>query len=197
LEARTFLNKNEKLLGQKAFVIWLTGLSGSGKSTIGCIINQKLYNLGYISYVLDGDKLRNSICKDLGFSQKDRETNLERAAQVAKILTEAGIIVIATFITPFRSSRDYIKNLLGKDKYIEVFVKCTIEECIRRDPKCLYKKALNSEINDFTGISSPYEEPISPDITIDTNIVKPYDSAGLVIEYLANNNLINLAGKNG
>ena len=175
----------------------MTGLSGSGKSTVGYVVESKLKNLGYITYILDGDELRRSICVDLGFSRKDREVNIERAAHVAKILVDAGVIVIATFITPFITSRNYVKNLLGKSRYIEIFVKCPLKECIERDPKGLYKKAINSEINDFTGISSSYEEPECPDITIDTSILKPDDSANLVIKYLENNKFISPAGKNG
>jgi adenylylsulfate kinase len=185
-----FLNRNEKMLGQKTFVLWLTGLSGSGKSTVGTQIDLELHERGYLSYILDGDTLREGINRDLGFSTEDRIKNIERAANIVKILTEAGVIVIATFITPLQSLRDNIKTFFREGRYIEVFIKCSLEECIKRDPKGLYKKALNGEISDFTGISSTFEEPENPSVIVDTNKSSPKEATHLILKYLEENNLI-------
>lgn len=184
------LNRKEKLIGQKAFLLWFTGLSGSGKTTLGNMVDEVLYKRGYLTYNLDGDVVRRGINKDLGFSIKDREKNIKRIGYISKILLEAGVIVTATFISPMRSSRAFVKDLIGDDRYIEVFLNCSVEECIRRDPKGLYTKALNNEINEFTGISSPYEEPENPHITIDTETLGIEESAGRIITYLEKNDLI-------
>ncbi|MHA1230874.1 MAG: adenylyl-sulfate kinase [Candidatus Helarchaeota archaeon] len=156
------------MVDYKGVTVWFTGLSGSGKSTIADALKNKLKNLG-IKRVerLDGDILRKTLCKDLGFTKKDRDTNIERVIFLAKLLTRNDVIVLTSFISPYRKLREQGRREI--QNFIEVYVKCPIEECIKRDPKGLYKKALNNEIQNFTGISDPYEEPENPDLTLNTD----------------------------
>ena len=159
----------QKLLKQKSPVIWLTGLSGSGKSTIANELAIKLQEKGKLAYILDGDNVRMGLNKDLGFSDDDRKENIRRIAEVAKLLSDAGVIVITAFISPFREERERAKDIIGRDNFLEVYVKADLEVCEERDPKGLYKKARSGEIPMFTGIDSPYEEPINPDILTRTD----------------------------
>ena len=159
----------QKLLKQKSPVIWLTGLSGSGKSTIANELAIKLQEKGKLSYILDGDNVRMGLNKDLGFSDDDRKENIRRIAEVAKLLSDAGIIVITAFISPFREERENAKDIIGRDNFLEVYVKADLSVCEERDPKGLYKKARAGEIPMFTGIDSPYEEPTNPDIITRTD----------------------------
>ena len=181
----------EKIKNQKACVIWLTGLSGSGKSTIANELEYKLNKMKYHTYLLDGDNIRSGLNSDLGFSEKDREENIRRISEVAKLFLDAGIITITAFISPFIKDREKARKIIGKD-FIEVFVDTPIEECIRRDPKGLYKKALNGEIENFTGIGSPYEEPTNPEIYIDTTKSDIISSVNLIINYLEKEGYINV-----
>ncbi len=158
----------QKLLKQKSPVIWLTGLSGSGKSTIANELAIKLQQEGKLAYVLDGDNVRMGLNKDLGFSDDDRKENIRRIAEVAKLLSDAGVIVITAFISPFREERVKAKEIIGKDNFLEVYVDAPLRVCEDRDPKGLYKKARSGEIPMFTGIDSPYEEPLSPDFLVNT-----------------------------
>lgn len=158
----------ENLLGQKGYVLWFTGLSGSGKSTLANALEQKLHQLGKHTYLLDGDNLRHGLNSDLGFSLQDRKENIRRIGEVAKLFVDAGVIVLATFISPLREDRDALRALLGED-FIECYVSCSLEVCESRDPKKLYQKARAGEIQNFTGISSPYEEPLNPEIVFTTN----------------------------
>lgn len=151
---------------QKPCVIWLTGLSGSGKSTIANLLEKKLAEVNKHTYLLDGDNVRHGLCGDLGFSDKDRVENIRRISEVAKLFVDAGLIVITAFISPFQRDRDYCRNLLAENEFIEVFIDTPIEECEKRDPKGLYQKARQGDIKDFTGISSPYEAPNTPEITL-------------------------------
>lgn len=151
----------QQLLKQKSPVIWLTGLSGSGKSTIANELAIKLQEKGKLAYILDGDNIRMGLNKDLGFSDDDRKENIRRIAEVAKLLSDAGMIVITAFISPFREERERAKDIIGRDNFLEVYVKADLEVCEERDPKGLYKKARAGEIKQFTGIDSPYEEPIN------------------------------------
>ncbi|MFC2162657.1 adenylyl-sulfate kinase [Candidatus Altiarchaeota archaeon] len=157
----------EDMLGQKGCLVWLTGLSGSGKSTIAARTAQLLHESGRLCYVLDGDNIRQGLCNDLGFDEIERRENIRRIREVGKLFVDAGIITFAAFISPYRSDRARIRDGLG-DRFIEVHAKCSIEECEKRDVKGLYKKARNGEIPDFTGISSPYEEPDDPEVILDT-----------------------------
>lgn len=155
-------------LNQKGMVIWFTGLSGSGKSTLAVELEKELIKLGRAAYILDGDNLRHGLNSDLGFTEKDRNENIRRAAEVAALFKDAGIITIAAFISPYKTMRAIARDKVGKDFFIEVYVKADINTCILRDPKGLYKRSAMGEINGFTGISSVYEEPDSPELILDT-----------------------------
>lgn len=167
---------------QKGFTIWFTGLSGSGKTTVSKLVEQKIRERNRNVEVLDGDVIRTNLSKELGFTKEDRDTNIKRIAFVCKLLTRNGAANIAAAISPYRETRDYARTEIGD--FIEVFVKCPIEVCIERDPKGLYQKALAGEIDNFTGISDPYEEPLYPEITLETNKETPEKSAEKVIAKL-------------
>jgi bifunctional enzyme CysN/CysC len=156
--------------GHKGAVIWLTGLSGSGKSTIATDLENELFHHGWNTYVLDGDNVRHGLCGDLGFSPADRKENIRRVGEVAHLMADAGLIVITTFISPFREDRERVRKIIDADgiDFIEVLVKAGLSVCESRDPKGLYKKARAGEIKDFTGIHQPYEEPLKPEILLDT-----------------------------
>jgi len=157
-----------KLLGNRSFVIWFTGLSGSGKSTLANETEKILNKKGYLTYILDGDNVRGGLNSNLTFSEEDRKENIRRIGEVAKLMVDAGIIVITAFISPFREDRDAVRKLLDDEEFIEVYLKIPVEKCEERDVKGLYKKARDGEIKDFTGINSPYEIPENPEIIIDT-----------------------------
>jgi bifunctional enzyme CysN/CysC len=157
-----------KQKNQKAAALWLTGLSASGKSTIASMLERRLHSSGSHTYVLDGDNMRFGLNRDLGFSDRDRVENIRRVAEVARLMVDAGLLVIVSFISPFRADRDAARELFGETEFIEVFVETPITECIRRDPKGLYARALRGEIKNFTGLDSPYEVPESPEIRLDT-----------------------------
>ncbi|HEY8422450.1 MAG TPA: adenylyl-sulfate kinase [Thermoclostridium sp.] len=156
-----------KVLGQKGLVVWLTGLSASGKSTIAVEAEKILNSMGKAVYRLDGDNIRFGLNSDLGFSEQDRFENIRRISEVCALFQDAGLIVIASFISPLAKMRQMAREKAGKD-FMEVYVKADVQTCMKRDPKGLYKKALNGEIQDFTGISSPYEEPVNPELVLDT-----------------------------
>ena len=162
---------------QKARVLWFTGLSGSGKSTIANLVERKLHAVGKHTYLLDGDNVRHGLNKDLGFGDADRVENIRRVGEVAKLMTDAGLIVIVAFISPFKAERDMVRELFGKDEFAEIFVDTPLEECEQRDPKGLYQKARDGEIINFTGISSPYEAPQNPDVHIKTGERTAEDAA--------------------
>jgi adenylylsulfate kinase len=157
----------EKLNGHKGVCIWFTGLSGSGKSTVANELEIELNKLGIHTYLLDGDNVRLGLNNNLDFSNKGRKENIRRIGEVAKLFVDAGIVVLTAFISPFREDRENVRKLLNEGEFVEVFVDADLETCESRDPKGLYKKARNGEIKDFTGISSPYEEPLQPEIKID------------------------------
>lgn len=162
------IKDREEKLKQKGMVFWLTGLSGSGKSTIAVEVEKKLFDAGYLVYLLDGDNIRQGLNADLGFSIEDRKENLRRIAQVAALFKDAGFIVITSFISPLSEAREYARRIIGENSFVEVYIKASVEACQRRDPKRLYRKVENKEIGQFTGIDSPYEEPTNPDLIIDT-----------------------------
>ena len=155
--------------GHDTCVVWFTGLSGSGKSTLAFALEEKLFSKGIQVFTLDGDGIRLGLNNNLGFDKNDRSENLRRIAEVAKLINQAGVVVLAAFISPFEADREMIKHIVGSDKFVEVFVSTPLEICAKRDPKGLYKKALEGTIPDFTGVSSPYEAPLNPDISIDTS----------------------------
>jgi adenylyl-sulfate kinase len=166
-------------------VVWLTGLSGAGKSTIARTLNQKLSEAGRKSFILDGDIMRTGLCSDLKFSQADRKENVRRITEVARLFAEAGIICIVAVISPYRMDRDSAREIIGSDRFLEVYVNAPIEVCERRDTKGLYARARSGQIKDFTGISAPYEAPVAPDVEIWTNQLNLEDSVAKVFEILA------------
>lgn len=175
--------ERETLLNNKGKVVWLTGLSASGKSTIATIIEHKLHEQGKLNYILDGDNLRHGLNEDLGFSDFDREENIRRVREVARLMLDLGVVVIVSFISPFRKDRDLARELFGTD-FVEVFVDCSLEKCEERDPKKLYEKARAGEIKEFTGINSPYEVPLHPEIIVNTGEETPEQSAQKVLSYI-------------
>ena len=154
--------------GHRSAILWFTGLSGSGKSTLANAVNAALFEQGLATYVLDGDNIRHSLCKDLGFSDSDREENIRRIGEVAKLFLDAGVIVLTAFVSPFRADRDKARKLVDVDDFIEIHCAADLTICEERDTKGLYAKARAGEIKDFTGISSPYEDPASPELKINT-----------------------------
>ena len=168
-EGKVKREDRERLLGQKGVVIWFTGLSGSGKSTLAYAVEEKLHKMGYLTYVLDGDNIRHGLNSDLGFSPEDREENIRRVGEVAKLFADAGVIVMTAFISPYRKDRRRARRLMDEGRFVEVYCKCGLEVCERRDPKGLYKKAKAGEIDEFTGVSAPYEEPEKPEIVVETD----------------------------
>ncbi|MGM7700959.1 adenylyl-sulfate kinase [Pseudalkalibacillus sp. Hm43] len=175
------------LHGHKSFVIWFTGLSGSGKSTIANKLDRSLYRKGISTYILDGDNIRIGLNNDLTFSQEDRAENIRRVGEVARLFVDAGIIVLATFVSPYRADREYVRKLMNKTEFIEVYVKCKMDTLKARDPKGLYKKAMNGEIENFTGISDPYEVPEKPDIVVDTSMMSASVCVKQIENFLFNN----------
>ena len=158
----------ERLLGQRGCVAWFTGLSGSGKSTVSRVVEEKLAAAGHLVYVLDGDNVRHGLCADLGFSDADRTENIRRIGHVAALMADAGAIVLTAFISPFRADRQQVRDVVGDDDFLEVYVDAPLDVCESRDPKGLYKKARSGEIPEFTGISSPYEAPEAPAVHLRT-----------------------------
>jgi adenylylsulfate kinase len=176
--------------GHGSCVLWFTGLSGSGKSTIANAVSNELFRQGINEYVLDGDNIRHGLNKDLGFSEYDRTENIRRIGEVAKLFVDSGKVVTTAFISPFRSDREQVRTIFSENEFIEVFVDCPLEECERRDPKQLYAKARAGEIKDFTGIDSPYEAPEQPEITIRSNQLSVEEAVQLVLGYLQDKNII-------
>jgi adenylylsulfate kinase len=162
------LQDRKDLLKQNPIVIWFTGLSGSGKTTLSDALEKELFIRGFKTYILDGDKIRNGLCKDLGFSEDDRTENIRRVAEVAGLMMDSGLVVLSAFITPFEKDRRMIREMIGCENLIRVFVDCPLEICEQRDVKGLYKKARNGEIKKFTGISSPFEIPLESDLVLKT-----------------------------
>lgn len=158
----------ERTNGHKGICIWYTGLSGSGKSTVAVRVEEKLFERGIKTYILDGDNIRHGLNKNLGFSPEDRTENIRRIGEVSKLFVDAGVVVMTAFISPYREDRDKVRTILKEGEFVEVFVEASIETCEKRDPKGLYKKARAGEIKEFTGISAPYEEPLKPELVINT-----------------------------
>ncbi|MBZ9729090.1 adenylyl-sulfate kinase [Salegentibacter sp. JZCK2] len=176
--------ERNKLNAHNSFVVWFTGLSGSGKSTLANMVEKLLYEQEVRTFVLDGDSLRSGLNKDLNFSAKEREENLRVAAEVAKLLVSSGSVVLASFISPQQANRETAKDIIGEEDFIEVFVNTSLETCEKRDVKGLYKKARAGEIKNFTGIDSPYEKPVNPDIEINTEKENLEEAANRIIKLL-------------
>lgn len=177
------------MLNQKGCVVWFTGLSGSGKSTVACVVEQCLTGLGKLSYVLDGDNIRHGLCKNLGFSQPDREENIRRVGEVAKLFSDAGLITLVSFISPYKKDREFVRRLVSGDQFIEVYMKVPLEVCEQRDCKGLYKLARAGKLKGFTGIDDPYEVPEKPEIVLDTfsrtgEYVPPETMAKILVQFL-------------
>ena len=182
--------KLERMRGHKGIVLWFTGLSGSGKSTLANALNESLHKRGLSTFILDGDNIRHGLCKDLGFSDEDREENIRRIGEVANLFMNAGIITITAFVSPFKNDREKVKNIIGAQDFIEVYCAASLNVCESRDTKGLYKKAREGEIKDFTGISSPYEPPSDPNIVVDTGSLDIKNSVQKIIDYLIQINLL-------
>lgn len=180
----------QKQKNHKSPVLWFTGLSGSGKSTLSVEVEKALYELNIHSYRLDGDNVRHGLNKNLGFSPEDRTENIRRIGEVAKLMNDAGILTLSAFISPYREDRHSARELLPEGEFIEVYTKCSLDEAEKRDPKGLYKKARSGEIKGFTGIDAPYEEPETPELTIETDKLSLEESVKHVIQYLKDHNHI-------
>ncbi len=172
--------------GHGSFLLWFTGLSGSGKSTIANAVEKELVNRGIHTYILDGDNVRKGLNNNLSFSPEDRKENIRRIAEVANLMVDAGLVTLAAFVSPYKKDRENIKQILGADRYVEIFVNTPIEECERRDVKGLYAKARAGEIKDFTGVHAPYEAPVSPDVEIDTTQVSVAQAVETVVKHIEN-----------
>ena len=180
-----------RLKGHRPLVIWFTGLSGSGKSTIANIVEKELYHLKIHTYTLDGDNIRGGINKDLGFSESDRTENLRRVAEVARLFIETGEVVLSAFITPLGSDRELVRGIVGENNFVEVFINTSVEECERRDIKGLYRKARAGEIRNFTGITAPFEKPTNPGVEIKTEEETIERSAQKVLDHIFPKILLN------
>ena len=176
--------EREKLNGHKPTVLWFTGLSGSGKSTIANLVERELHQQGVRTYLLDGDNVRHGLNRDLGFADADRVENVRRVGEVAKLFVDAGTVVLCSFISPFRAERQMVRELLQDGEFFEIFVDTPIEDCIKRDPKGLYAKALKGEIAHFTGVTSPYEEPENAEVVIRTREQSPAESSEAILSEL-------------
>jgi len=176
--------EREQLLKQKGVILWFTGLSGSGKSTVASEVAYKLHEKGKLAYILDGDNIRHGLNKNLGFSPEDRKENIRRISEVANLFADAGIITITAFISPYAKDRDFCRELAGEGRFLEIFAKASLETCEKRDPKGMYKKARAGEIKDFTGIDAPYEAPENPEMIVDTDKETVDESAEKVLKKL-------------
>lgn len=177
----------QKLNNHQSAILWFTGLSGSGKSTISVELEKQLHERNLRTYRLDGDNIRHGLNKNLGFSAEDRTENIRRIGEVSKLMIDAGLFTLTAFISPYKEDRDQVRQLVGNGDFIEVYVKASLDACEKRDPKGLYKKARAGEIKGFTGIDAPYEQPENPEIILDTNELSVTESAQEIIEYLKEN----------
>lgn len=180
----------EALSGHRSTILWFTGLSGAGKSTLAHAVEEQLYQMGCRTFVFDGDNVRHGLCSDLGFSIKDRAENIRRVGEMAKLFLEASVIVLTAFISPFRSDRAWVRSLVRDGEFLEIYCRCPLRVCEERDIKGLYKRARSGEIKDFTGISSPYEEPDNSDLVVDTGDLSLEESAAKVIQFMRERGVI-------
>lgn len=178
------------LNGHRSGLLWFTGLSGSGKSTLAHAVEARLYRYGIRGYVLDGDNIRTGLNADLSLSSEDRKENIRRIAEVSKLMVDAGLLIFAAFIAPFRESREFVRKLMTNWPYYECYVRCSLDQCEERDPKGLYKKARRGEIQGMTGLSAPYEEPEQPDLVVDTGELSLDESVDTVIRFLLERGII-------
>lgn len=193
-ETKISREERYQLNSHRSCLIWFTGLSGAGKSTLATAVEKELFDYGIRSYVLDGDNIRHGLNNNLGFSPEDRKENIRRIGEVSKLFVDAGLFALTAFISPYREDRDMVRELFPNYEFIEVFVKCPLEICETRDPKGMYKKARKGEIQQFTGISAPYEEPINPEIVVESDTQTLEQSVEQVIQYLKENHYLDYLG---
>jgi len=189
-EPTIFREDREKLNEHRSAILWFTGLSGAGKSTLAHAVEEELHRLGIRTFVLDGDNIRQGLCKDLGFSDADRTENIRRIGEVSKLMLDAGVVVMTAFISPFRKDRQIVRDLVNKGDFIEIYCKASLEVCEDRDPKGLYKKARAGQIPEFTGISSPYEEPEKPELINETGKKSVDECVEQIIKYLKEKKIV-------
>lgn len=185
--------RRESQNGHRGAIIWFTGLSGAGKSTLAHAVEEALHQRGCRTFVLDGDNVRHGLCGDLGFSSEDRIENIRRVGEVAKLFMEAGVIVLTAFISPFRADRERVRGMVEHGDFMEIYCNSAIEVCETRDVKGLYKKARAGQISDFTGISSPYEAPVSPELTVETGAAELQSCVDAVLKEMAHRSIIRAA----
>ena len=181
---KTTKSQREQLHGHKAYLLWFTGLSGSGKSTLANLVEMELYKEGLSTYILDGDNVRQGINKDLSFTPQDRSENIRRIAEISNLMLESGVLTLAAFVSPYIKDREAVKQIVGQDNFIEIFVNTSLEECERRDVKGLYKKARSGEIKNMTGVSAPYEAPVNPDLEVITDGQSIEESVEIIINFI-------------
>lgn len=189
-ESEVTKKNRQEVNGHKSAILWFTGLSGSGKSTVSVALETALHAKGIHTYRLDGDNVRHGLNKNLGFSPADRTENIRRIGEVSKLMVDAGLFTLTAFISPYQEDREQVREIVESDEFIEIYVKASLETCEERDPKGLYKKARLGEIKGFTGIDAPYEEPANPEIIIDTNQLNIVESVKVIVTYLKENNYI-------
>jgi adenylylsulfate kinase len=187
--------RREELNDHRSVILWFTGLSGAGKSTLAHAVEEQLHQRGCRTFVFDGDNVRHGLCSDLGFSAKDREENIRRVGEMAKLFLEAGVISLTAFISPFRSDRERVRSLVPHGDFLEIYCRCPVEVCEARDVKGMYKRARAGEIKEFTGISSPYEEPDAPELVVDTAALTLEESVDQVLELLEERGVIGKANR--
>jgi adenylylsulfate kinase len=186
--------RREAQNGHKSAILWFTGLSGAGKSTIAHAVEERLHGMGCRTFVFDGDNVRHGLCADLGFSNQDRAENIRRIGEVAKLFVEGGVVALTAFISPFRQDRDRVRSLVAPGDFLEIYCRCPIEVCEARDVKGIYARARRGEISDFTGISSPYEAPLSAELELDTSTNTLDEEVSKVIELLIARNILGAPG---
>ena len=182
--------RREEMNGHGSVILWFTGLSGAGKSTLSHAVEEQLYQLGCRTFVFDGDNVRHGLCADLGFSIPDRVENIRRIGEMSKLFVEAGVIALTAFISPFRADRNRVRSLVPDGEFLEIYCRCPLHVCEQRDVKGLYKRARAGEINDFTGISSPYEEPDNPELVVETDCLSIEESTATVMQLLRKRGII-------
>jgi adenylylsulfate kinase len=183
-------SRREEINGHRSVILWFTGLSNSGKSTVAHATEEQLFSRGCRTFVFDGDNVRHGLCADLGFSREDRDENIRRVGEMAKLFIESGVIALTAFISPFRGDRNRVRNLVKKEDFLEIYCKCPLEVCEQRDVKGHYKKARAGEIKEFTGISSPYEEPVHPDLILTTDMMSVETCVDAVVGLLKERRII-------
>ncbi|OGS95965.1 MAG: adenylyl-sulfate kinase [Gallionellales bacterium RIFCSPLOWO2_02_FULL_57_47] len=186
--------RREAMNGHRSAMLWFTGLSGAGKSSLAHAVEEQLYQMGCRTFVFDGDNVRHGLCSDLGFSAKDRVENIRRVGEMGKLFLEAGVIALTAFISPFRSDREKVRSLVPHGEFLEIYCRCPLKVCEERDVKGLYKRARAGEIKDFTGISSPYEDPEDPELVVETGSLSLDESAAQVIAMLRERGILGNGG---